>query len=79
MDTNKVLLVLCISFGLIVLLNGALVLSYRRNRTSHPFQGVLTVFKAARNPWREEERNLEELRNRVADLNKEAEEDQKSE
>lgn len=79
MESKTILFILCIAFGLVVLINGGLVVSLLRNRKSHPYQGVLNVFKTARNPWQHEERNLEELRTRVADLQKEPEEGHQSE
>lgn len=79
MDINPIYLVLCGAFGLVVLLNAGLVISLLRNQAGHPYQGILNVFKAARDPWKNEDRTLEELKTRVADLQKEPEKGRQSE
>ena len=79
MESNTVPLILCAAIGLVVLINGGLVLSRLRNRGSKPYMGVRNIFKVARNPWQHEDNNLEELRKRVADLTKEPKEGQDSE
>lgn len=79
MESNTVPLIVCTAVGLVVLINGGLILSRLRNRGSHPYRGVLNMFKVARNPWQHEDHNLEELRTRVADLKKEPEEGHESE
>ncbi|MCH7586978.1 MAG: hypothetical protein IIC78_02910 [Chloroflexi bacterium] len=79
MDSKTIPIILGAAIGLIVLINGALLLSHLRSRGSHPYRGALKLFKIARNPWKEEDRELEELRSRVAGLQKEAEKGHNSE
>jgi hypothetical protein len=65
---NGVLLVILILAVLVVGVNGALFLLLKRGRTDQYFTLWKKVANQARNPWQQEEDNLDELSRLVSDL-----------
>ncbi len=65
MDT-KVLIALLLVIGLVVIINGALVLMMRRGRDLEHIEMWKRAAHRARNPWKEEDQALQELSRLVA-------------
>jgi hypothetical protein len=77
MDSG-VLLVILVLVGLVVGVNGALYLSLRRGGGGQHFKLWRNAASRARNPWQQEEDNLEALSKLVSELQKRDQEDQDS-
>lgn len=68
METDKVLLVVCGVLTFVVLINAGLLLGILRGRTREQFTILGKTLNAAKNPWREQDEQYDELRRRVTDL-----------
>lgn len=66
----KLLLVLCLVIGLVVGINGLLLLNLRRGRSLREFQLLRKAGRRARDPWQPENQDLAELSRLVAGLEK---------
>ena len=65
--------VICLAVAIVVAVNGGLVLAVRRGGTQHQVELLRRAAKAARNPWVDQEKEMSELRERVAELKSESE------
>ncbi len=65
---GKVLLVLCLVAGLVIGVNGLLVLSLTRGNVGQQFHLLRQAGRRAARPWGEEDEALAELSRRVAAL-----------
>ncbi len=63
--------VICLAVAIVVAVNGGLVLAVRRGGTQRQVELLRRAAKAARNPWIDQEKEMSELRERVAELNSE--------
>lgn len=63
--------VICLAVAIVVAVNGGLVLAVRRGGTQRQIELLRRAAKAARNPWIDQEKEMSELRERVAELNSE--------
>jgi hypothetical protein len=64
-------IVVCLAVAIVVAVNGGLVLAIRRGGTQRQVELMRRAAKAARNPWGEQDKEMSELRERVAQLNSE--------
>jgi hypothetical protein len=68
MNTDKAIIVVCLTLFIVIGINAAIFLSLRGRRT----QGQIDMFRQAadrlRDPWRDEDEALEELSKRVESL-----------
>ncbi len=60
--------VICLAVAIVVAVNGGLVLAVRRGGTQRQVELLRRAAKAARNPWVDQEKEMSELRERVAEL-----------
>lgn len=65
--------VICLAVAIVVAVNGGLVLAVRRGGTQRQVELLRRAAKAARNPWVDQEKDMSELRERVAELKAESE------
>lgn len=61
-------LVILIAVGLVVVINGVLILGLRRGDTQRQIELFRRAIGVARNPWARQNRDLDELRERVEQL-----------
>lgn len=73
--SGNILLVIGVLIALVVLANGGMILLIMRGRGANPFQGFFEGIKRLRNPWEEEEQQLEELKQKVANLKSDSHEE----
>ncbi len=64
--------VICLAVAIVVAVNGGLVLAVRRGGTQRQIELLRRAAKAARNPWVDQEKEMSELRERVAELKSES-------
>jgi hypothetical protein len=64
--------VICLVVAIVVVVNGGLVLAIRRGRTIREVEMLRRAAKAARNPWVDQDKEMSELRERVAELKSES-------
>lgn len=64
--------VICLAVALVIAVNGGLVLAVRRGGTQRQVEMLRRAAKAARNPWANQEKEMSELRERVAQLESES-------
>jgi hypothetical protein len=76
MKTENILLVLGIVIGLVVVVNGGLILSMLRGRGRNQYRQIIEGLQVLRNPWAQQDQQLEELGDRVAELQGSEPEDQ---
>ncbi len=60
--------VVCLAIALVVAVNGGLVLAVRRGGAQRQVKMLRRAAKAARNPWVNQNKEMSELRERVAQL-----------
>jgi hypothetical protein len=60
--------VICMALGLVVAINLFLVLGLMRGRSQREIQMLRRAMGSARSPWKKDEDTIEELHQRVADL-----------
>jgi hypothetical protein len=73
MDSSKVTLVVCLALFIIIGVNAALYVSLSRDkRSTGQIEMLRKAARRARNPWETEDKALEELSRRVAELKKSA-------
>ena len=60
--------VVCLAIALVVAVNGGLVLAVRRGGAQRQVEMLRRAAKAARNPWVNQNKEMSELRERVAQL-----------
>lgn len=68
MDTENVLLVVCLTLFLVIGINAALYVSLRGGGTQTQIDLFRRAAQRARQPWKEEDEALQELSERVAAL-----------
>ncbi len=68
METENVLLVICLTIFLVVGLNAAIFVSLRGGGTQNQIELFRRAAQRARQPWKDEDEALEELSKRVAAL-----------
>jgi hypothetical protein len=64
--------VICLAVAIVIAVNGGLVLAVRRGGTQRQVELLRRAAKAARNPWVDQEKEMSELRERVAELKSES-------
>ena len=64
--------VICLVVAIVIAVNGGLVLAVRRGGTQRQIEMLRRAAKAARNPWANQEKEMSELRERVAQLESES-------
>jgi len=60
--------VILLALGLVVLINGVMLLSFSRSRLSEQIRLLRRATQQARDPWKSEDQALEELGRRVSEL-----------
>jgi hypothetical protein len=62
---EDVLLVLCLTIGAIILINAGIIVVFRRggNKKASPYKTFGQAINVARNPWKEEDEQMNELSN----------------
>jgi hypothetical protein len=60
--------VVCLALGLVIAINGLLILSLTRGGLQRQVELMRTAARAAQNPWKTEDDALGELHQRVAQL-----------
>lgn len=68
METENVGLIVCAVLIFVALLNAGLILGVLRGQNRNRFEVIEKAIRAAQNPWRERDEQIEELRQRVSDL-----------
>ncbi len=68
MDPNKAMLVICLTIFIVVGVNAAIYAAFRRGNEANQIELLRKAASRARQPWVNEDRALEELSKRVADL-----------
>ncbi len=68
METDKVLIVVCLTLFLVVGINAAIYVSLRGGGTQSQIDLFRRAAQRARQPWKDEDEALEELSKRVAAL-----------
>jgi hypothetical protein len=64
--------VICLAVAIVVAVNGGLVLAVRRGGTQRQVEMLQRAAKAVRNPWVDQDKEMSELRERVAQLKAES-------
>jgi hypothetical protein len=70
MDAGKIIPVMCLALFIAVGVNAAIYAALRRGKEAGQIDLLRRAVGRARRPWGEEEDNLKELSQRVADLKK---------
>ena len=70
MDMDRALLVICLTVGVVILINVMIYLSLRRGNEVTTVDLFRKAAKRARNPWQDEDDALRELSDIVAGLQK---------
>ena len=70
MDMDRALLVICLTVGVVILINVMIYLSLRRGNEVTTVDLFRKAAKRARNPWKDEDDALRELSDIVAGLQK---------
>ena len=60
--------VICLAVAIVIAVNGGLVLAVRRGGTQRQVEMLRRAARAARNPWADQDKEMSELRERVAQL-----------
>ena len=60
--------VILLALGMVVLINGVMLLSFSRSRLSEQIRLLRRATQQARDPWKLEDKALEELGRRVSEL-----------
>jgi hypothetical protein len=68
MDMDRALLVICLTVGVVVLINIMIYLSLRRGNEVTTVDLMRKAARRARNPWQDEDEALQELSEIVAGL-----------
>ena len=68
MDTSKLIPIMCLALFIAVGVNAAIYAALRRGKEAGQIDLLRRAVGRARRPWGEEEDNLKELSQRVADL-----------
>ncbi len=70
MDSNKVSLIICLTIFVVIGINAAIYALFSRGNQTGDIELFQRSFKRLRNPWQEEDNNMQELSRLVADLKK---------
>jgi hypothetical protein len=68
METENVGLIVCGVLIFVALLNTGLIFGVLRGKNRNRFEVIGKAIRAAQNPWRDRDEQIEELRQRVSDL-----------
>ena len=68
METDKVVIVVCLTLFLVIGINAALYVALRRGQEASLIDLTRKSFQHLRDPWQEEDQSLKELSRRVAGL-----------
>ena len=68
MDFSKAFIIVGIALVVVILFNVGIYFGYARKNSRNEFNDMINVMKNARNPWSEEDANLQELSRRVGSL-----------
>lgn len=68
METENVGLIVCGVLIFVALLNAGLILGVLRGQNRNRFEVIEKAIRASQNPWRERDEQIQELRQRVSDL-----------
>jgi hypothetical protein len=68
MESDGVVLILCVVAAMVVVINGGLVLLLLRSDVGRFYSTVVRAFRAARDPLKSQREDLRELRRRVGKL-----------
>ena len=60
--------VICLAVAIVIAVNGGLVLAVRRGGTQRQVEMLRRAARVARNPWADQDKEMSELRERVAQL-----------
>jgi hypothetical protein len=66
METGQIALVLCLVVLMVVGINGVLIISLLRGKTTREIELIRRASQSIRNPWKSENANLKELSQWVA-------------
>ncbi|NIM95728.1 MAG: hypothetical protein GTO18_18665 [Anaerolineales bacterium] len=70
MRTDNVLLIICLVVAGALAINLGLVFILSRSRLEQPYHIIRETLRSARNPWRQENEQLSELRKRILEFEK---------
>ena len=73
MDLDRAFLIICLTVGVVVLINVMIYLSLRRGNEVTTVDLMRKAASRARNPWQDEDDALQELSEIVADLRSDSE------
>jgi hypothetical protein len=62
-QTNNVIVILCLTIGIVIIINIGIIAAFRRGSDSRvkPFKTFGQALNLARNPWKKENEQLNEL------------------
>ena len=68
MDTDRAALVICLTLFIVIGINAAIYVSFRRGEGVRQVDLFRQAFKTARQPWKSEDDALKELSDLVSDI-----------
>jgi prefoldin subunit 5 len=79
MDTDKAFLVICATLIIVLFINAGIIVSLIRANKSGQFKSLGKAIAAIQNPFNKGNEELNELRQRISQLEKKAQEDTENE
>jgi prefoldin subunit 5 len=79
MDTDKAFLVICATLVIVLFINAGIIVSLIRANKSGQFKSLGKAIAAIQNPFNKGNKELNELRQRISQLEKKAQEDTENE
>jgi prefoldin subunit 5 len=79
MDTDKAFLVICATLVIVLFINAGIIVSLIRANKSGQFKSLGKAIAAIQNPFNKGNEELNELRQRISQLEKKAQEDTENE
>jgi len=68
MDTEKAIIIIGVTLAIVLVINAGILATYLRSRSSGRLKVFGRAIQSVRDPFRSENENLNELRNRVSKL-----------
>jgi len=72
MDFSRAFVIVAIALVVVILFNVGIYFGYGRKNSRNEYNDMIKTMKQMRNPWKEEDDNLQELSQRVAALKKDS-------
>jgi|Deesub1362A_J573_1020465.scaffolds.fasta_scaffold01333_9 hypothetical protein len=70
-EGREVVLAICLAFAIVITVNAVLIYGLLRGGYREQIRMMRDALRVARDPWREEDEQIAELRDRVSDLQRE--------